>query len=161
DSGRDVGTRVHDMLTSRQRLESVIKEMKLYPKLVEHRGLGDAVEEMRKHINIPSREGFTYRISYDADSRDTAQHALEWLVKAMVTEDAQRRVRESEETKRFLDSQRAHFDEELKKREAALAAFMAQHPQFAAETGGSAASTGGLIRAADRERVPGPGGGEI
>src|SRR4051794_1122317 len=56
DSTKEGGARVHDMLTSRQRLETVIKEMKLYSTIVDRRSMADAVEEMRKHINVPSRE---------------------------------------------------------------------------------------------------------
>jgi hypothetical protein len=161
DSVKEVGARVHDMLMSRLRLENAINELKLYPKVVDHRGMGEAVEEMRKHLAIPSRDGFTYRITYDADGRESAQHVLDWMLKGLIADDAQKRMRESEDTKRFLDAERAHADEELKKREAALAAFLAQHPQLAAETGGNGAATGGLIRAAERERTPAGAGGDV
>src|SRR5262249_36284742 len=39
DSPRAVAARLQDMFMSRGRLESVIKDMKLYQKLMDHRGL--------------------------------------------------------------------------------------------------------------------------
>jgi uncharacterized protein involved in exopolysaccharide biosynthesis len=150
DSPREIAARLRDMLTSRQRLERVIEELNLYRKIAEHQGQGAAIDEMRKHLAISGREEFAYRISYDANGRELAQRVLETLVKGVIDEDAQRRVREAEETKRFLDVERLHADEDLKVRETALSGFLAKHPSLAAETGGSGASTGGIIRAAER-----------
>ena len=39
--------KLKEELTTRARLEAVIKEYNLYPKIVESRGMGDACEEMR------------------------------------------------------------------------------------------------------------------
>jgi uncharacterized protein involved in exopolysaccharide biosynthesis len=66
-------------------------------------------------------------------------------------------LKEAEEAKRFLDAERKHADEDLKKKESALSAFLAKHPQLAAETAGGAV-TGGLLRA---ERASGASGSEI
>jgi hypothetical protein len=160
ETPRTIAGRLHDMLTSRPRLEGAIREMKLYPKIVDHRSVGDAIDEMNKHIIIGGREGnTTYRVSYDAPGRELAQRVLDWLLKGVVEEDGQRRIRETEETRRFLDAERAHVDEDLKNKEGALSAFLTKHPQLAAEAGGAAAM-GGLIRAADRAPAAG-GGGEI
>ena len=150
DSPREISARLRDMLFSRQRLERVIEELNLYRHIAEHQGQGAAIDEMRKHLNTGSREEYAYRISYDANGRELAQRVLETLIKGVIDEDAQRRVREAEETKRFLDAERKHADEELKVRETALAGFLAKHPALAAETGGGGAATGGLIRAAGR-----------
>jgi len=150
DSPREIAARLRDMMMSRQRLERVIEELNLYRKIAEHQGQGAAIDEMRKHLSISGREEFAYRVSYDANGRELAQRVLETLVKGVIDEDAQRRVRDAEETKRFLDVERLHADEDLKVRETALAGFLAKHPSLAAETGGNGASTGGIIRAAER-----------
>src|SRR5690348_5349348 len=68
DSPRQVATRLFDMLTSRRRLEGLVKQWKLYPAIVEQRNVVEAVEEMRKHINMNGREGYTYRVSFDGDT---------------------------------------------------------------------------------------------
>lgn len=150
DSPREISARLRDMLFSRQRLERVIEELNLYRNIAEHQGQGAAIDEMRKHLNTSGREEYAYRVSYDANGRELAQRVLETLIKGVIDEDAQRRVREAEETKRFLDAERKHADEDLKVRETALAGFLTKHPALAAETGGGGAATGGLIRAAGR-----------
>jgi hypothetical protein len=156
DSVRAVAARLQDAFMSRQRLESLIRDMKLYRGLREKRGLVAAIEEMRRHITVSNREGYTYRIYYDGDSRDLAKDVLERLTASVVDEDAKRRSHEAEETKRFLDAERQQSDDDLRTKEEALASFLTKHPQLAAETG-AAATAGGLIRAADRDRA-GAGG---
>jgi len=152
DSVRAVAARLTDAFMSRQRLESLIKDMKLYRSLRDKKGLVASIEEMRKHITVSNREGYTYRIYYDGDSRDGAKEVLERLIASVVEEDVNRRNHEAEETKRFLDAERQQSDEDLKTKEEALASFLTKHPQLASETG-AAATMGGLIRAADRDRA--------
>jgi hypothetical protein len=155
ESMHQVAGRLTDMFASRQRLEAVIKEMKLYRKLIDQRGLVEAIEEMRKKITVIPHEGMTFKVAYDADSRDLAQKVLDRVIKSVIEEDGQRRIREAQETKKFLDTERTHANEDLKIKEGALSAFLAQHPQLAAESGANAAAAGGLLRAQDRAVVPG------
>ena len=155
DGPREIGTRLREMLTSRQRLERVIKEQNLYHSTVERHSMAEAIDEISKHITITGREGYTYRVAFDGTGRDLAQRVLDSLVKGVIDDDAQRRIREVEETKNFLDVERRHADEDLKAKESALAGFLTRHPQLAAEVGGSGATMGGVIRAA---RTPAPSG---
>src|SRR5882672_5858009 len=120
DLPRVMGTRLHDMLMSRQRLESVVKEMHLYPVIVEQRSIVDAIDEMRKHLTLTGREGYTFRVSFDADRREVAQQALDRLTKSVVEDDARRRMKEAEDTKAFLDTERLHADQDLRTKESAL-----------------------------------------
>jgi uncharacterized protein involved in exopolysaccharide biosynthesis len=158
DSPRKVGARLADMLKARQRLEGLIKEMKLYPSIVDQRSIVDAVDEMDKHITVYSPEGYTYRVAYDAESRELAQNVLARMIKDVVDEDTRRRLRQADETKKFLEVERTHADEELKGKEAALSAFLAQHPALANETGGGAATAGALLRQASNDRGADSGG---
>jgi uncharacterized protein involved in exopolysaccharide biosynthesis len=159
ESPRVIGARLQDMLISRQRLESVIKEMKLYHKLIDRRGLTETIDEMRKHLTVSNREGYAYRIAYDGESREGTKSVLDRLTASIVDEDTKRRRQEAEDTKRFLDTERKQADEDMKTKEQELGGFLTKHPQLAAETG-AAASAGGLIRAADRDRA-GAGGGDV
>ena len=47
DSARQVGFRVQESFSSRQRMVELIKELHLYPKLVDKRGLVEATDELR------------------------------------------------------------------------------------------------------------------
>jgi hypothetical protein len=157
ESARGVAARLQDMFMSRQRLQSMIREMKLYPRQLERKGLTDTIEEMRKRIVVSNREGFNYRVSYDGESRELAKRVLERLTASVVEEDTKRRRQEADETKRFLDVEREQADKDMKEKEQTLARFLTRHPQLAAESGG-AATAGGLIRAADRDRAGATGG---
>ena len=126
-------------------------------RIVDKKGMVDAVEEMRKRLAVHAGEGYTHKVTYDGDSRDLAKSVLDRLVGSVVEEERQRRAKETDEAKRFLQQERERADQELKEKESLLSAFLTKHPQLAAEAGGLA-TTGGLIRAADRERA-GEGGG--
>jgi hypothetical protein len=76
------------------------------------------------------------------------------LLKGIIDDDLRRRSREAEDAKKFLDTERKSADDDLHTKESALAGFLALHPQLAAESAANAASAGGLIRAADRDRAP-------
>ena len=110
ESSRGLGIRLQDAFSSRVRLEGLIKKNKLYPRLVKKRGLVEAAEEMNAHIKVLLREGYAYRISYDTDDRDRAQDVLTQLVKSVIDEENDRRRRQADETKRFLDAERARAD---------------------------------------------------
>lgn len=157
ESPRVMAARLTDMVLSRNRISSLIKELNLYPKLVEKRGQVEAIEEMRKRLRVMNSEGYTYRISYDGQAREVAKVVLERLLDSVIKEDVQRRLSEADEAKQFLDAARKQADEDVKQKESALAAFLAKHPQLAAENAGGAV-TGGLLRA---ERASSASGSEI
>jgi hypothetical protein len=152
EPARLVGARLRDTMLSRQRIEGFIKSMNLYPKVVEKRGMVEAVDLMLKHLTVRDREGYTFAVSFDYESRDLTQSVLQRVLDDIIRDERQRRAKEADDTKRFLDTERKQADEELKTRESALSAFLTAHPQLAGEAAGGA-SAGGLLRAADRERV--------
>ncbi len=146
DSPREIGGRLRDMLTSRQRFERIIKELNLYRRIADRHGMGEAIDEMKKHVLVSSREDLAYRVSFDAAGRELAQRGLELLVNGVVEEDSQRRIHEADETKHFLEAERKHADDDLKIKESALSGFLSAHPVYAHEAVGTAASAGGAIR---------------
>jgi uncharacterized protein involved in exopolysaccharide biosynthesis len=161
ESSTSVGARIQDMLNSRQRIESVISEMDLYHSVVDRKGMAEAVDEMRRRLKLVSREGYIFRVAYDSESRDLAQSVLDRMLKLIIEDEQQRRERDTQEARKFLDAERERAETDLKAKEAALASFLTKHPELAAETGGAAANAGGVIRAADRDRAPAASGGEI
>jgi hypothetical protein len=152
--------RVGDMVTSRTRLEGLIKSMKLYPGIVENRGMVEAIDEMRRHLKVSLREGYTMQVSYDVDSRDLAKEVLDRLLASVIEEDSQQQSREANEGLKLLEKERTQAEETLKAKEAAVSAFLSSHPQLAGEVG-SLATTGGLIRAAERDRAASVGTGDV
>src|SRR4051794_8556184 len=112
ESSRALGIRLQDAFSSRVRLEGLIKKNKLYPRLVRKKGLVEAADEMNAHVKVIIREGYAYRISYDYDDRDRIQDVLTQLVTSVIDEENERRRRQADETKRFLDAERGRADED-------------------------------------------------
>jgi hypothetical protein len=155
ESPRQVSSRLQDMVASHQRLEGIVRDLNLYPSVVERRGIVEAVEEMRARLKVTGREGYTFRISFDIDSRERSQEVLAYLLKSILDDDAKRRQKESLDARTFLDTERLKADTDLKEKESALATFLGKHPQLAGEV----LATGGTIRA--NEKGAGSSSGEL
>ena len=151
ESSRGLGIRLQDSFSSRVRLEGLIKKNNLYPRLVKKRGLVEAADEMNAHVKVIIREGYAYRVSYDTDDRDRAQQVLTQLVQSVIDEETERRRRQADETKSFLDAERARADADVKVKESALGNFLSRHPQLA---GVSGSAPGATIRAAESGAGP-------
>jgi hypothetical protein len=121
--------------------------MKLFERLVDKRGMVDAVDEMRKQITFRAREGDTFEISYVGDSPDEVQEVTRRLGECIVREAASRRADQAQAVKAFVDAESDRNQIDLKAKEAALASFLATHPEFAriaaAEAQGGTGATPG------------------
>jgi hypothetical protein len=67
ERSRQIGAKLKDLLTTRSRLEALIEQYNLYPKIVATKGVVDAVDEMRLHIGFRARDSQTYVISFETD----------------------------------------------------------------------------------------------
>lgn len=128
-SPRRIGLTLQEMLFSRTLLEKLIKEFGLYAKTVARFGLVAAAEEMQKRdLHFATREGYTFRLSFDSTSPEVAQavaaRATEYLIRAHVDS----RVDEIKEMERFLDGEKQRIEKELKERESAFSLFVAKNP---------------------------------
>jgi len=147
---RVVALRLQDALMSRKRLEGLIRELKLYPNIVEQRGMVEAVDEMRLHIGFSGKEGFTFKLSFDANDRETAQTVANKLCQSLIDEDAKARQDDAMATKKFTEAEKLRVHADLKVKETALAEFLSKHPTLASEASLASVSAGGTIRAANR-----------
>ncbi|AKU98455.1 Lipopolysaccharide biosynthesis chain length determinant protein [Labilithrix luteola] len=134
ENARRVGARLREMLMSRAILEPLVREIGLYPSLVEKRGLVDAVDEMRKHITFRAREGDTFEIAFESSSRELAKEVARRLVECIVQDAASRRTEHAKTLKEFLDAESDRNKVDLKAKDAELAKFLAVHPEFARPT---------------------------
>ena len=74
DPSRQLAARLKEMLFTRERLVSLVKEFYLYPAQVKRTGLIDAAEEMRRqYLKFESSGGETFRISFEDESPVRAQ----------------------------------------------------------------------------------------
>lgn len=158
DSARRLGARLREALVSRASLRPIVVDLHLYPRVVEQRGLIDAVDEMRKHITFRAREGDTFEVAFEGTSPDEVQEVTRRLADSLVKEAAVRRAERAKTLKEFVDAESERTNEELKVKEAALASFLAAHPEFKRRAGSDllatpAAPTEGLSLAALEQRA--------
>ena len=134
DRAQKLGLRLKEMVLSRTRLEQIIKEAKLYPALVDERGMIDAVDEMRKHIAFRVQDGDTFGLSFEGPEPETVQAVTAKLADALLAENSRTNSEQAEVTKEFLDKEKDRLEKELKEKETLLAQFLAKHPEFARES---------------------------
>lgn len=150
DRAQKLGLRLKEMVLSRTRLEMIIKEAKLYPALVEERGMIDAVDEMRKHIAFRVQDGDTFGLSFEGNDPEVVQSVTAKLAEALLGENSRTNSEQAEVTKEFLDREKDRIEKELKDKETALAQFLSKHPEFAREaTTPGQNQAGASIRAAN------------
>jgi polysaccharide chain length determinant protein (PEP-CTERM system associated) len=124
---------------SRSRLQRIIDDLHLYSGGVAALMPGDAVEKMRKDIDVeltqtdsrpPQLSGFT--ISYAGYKPGLVQQVASRLTSLFVEENLQSRQRQSENTTEFLDRQlqdaRVNLNEQTQKVKAFKAQFVGQLP---------------------------------
>lgn len=151
DSSRRVASRLQDMLMSRERIGRVIKDLSLYPRL---KNRDEAADEMRKKIGFKARDGNTFLVTYDAESPAVAQAAVARLSSTLIEDNARLQGKEAEDTRRFLDHERQRLGLEVKAKEAAMTAFLRNHPDALGriEGGGAPAGMDELQREMERLR---------
>jgi hypothetical protein len=141
--------KLQDELKTRARLEKVIREFNLYPKIVDSRGMSDAVDEMRdKHIGFRGKgDSTTFVISFDAEEDpELAQKVTQRLADTMIDEYTKGNLSAVTANEAFLSAEEARSERELEAANKAFAKFLAAHPEFAQEMkkgGGTTPGAGG------------------
>ena len=134
DNARRVGARLREVLLSRAVLEPLVTELKLYPEVMQRRGLVDAVDEMRKHLTFRARDGDTFEIAFESDAPERAREVTRRLAEVIVQEAASRRAEQAKTLKEVLGAESERNKLELRTKEGELAKFLVLHPEFARPT---------------------------
>jgi uncharacterized protein involved in exopolysaccharide biosynthesis len=132
---RDPGTRVvggklREMLLARSKLEPIMDQFDLYPR-IRNSDKVLAVETFRKAIDFKINEN-TFSLTFDAEDRALAQKVTERLAEGLIEESSKLRRERAEATKAFLEATKKRNDEELKVFENRYAKFLQIHPEFVA-----------------------------
>jgi uncharacterized protein involved in exopolysaccharide biosynthesis len=133
DRAQRIGAKLKDVLMTRTRLESIIKQYDLYPKTIESRGLIEAVGEMTDHVGFRGRDSETYVISFENEVPETAQVVAKALADSMITEFTKSSLGTAQQEAEFLGQQEKRSADELQAANKALATFLTMHPEFALE----------------------------
>jgi capsular polysaccharide biosynthesis protein len=150
---RNVTVRMKELLMSRPKLERVVGEFGLYPDVRSDLGMGEAVEELKKHIEYRAPGGDTFSIAFLGRSPDEVQGVTKRLAALVIEQDSELRKNQARVTRDFLVAEKAKTEATLRSAERELAAFMALHPRFALDV--TPLATGAAIRATTPAVVPG------
>jgi capsular polysaccharide biosynthesis protein len=146
-----MGAKLKDLLTTRARLEEVIKQFNLYPKTVDSRGLVEAADEMRPHIGFRARDSETFVISFEGDSPIIAREVTNHLAESMIHEYASTNLSTAQREAEFLAKQEQRSANDFENANKALATFLTVHPEFVLE-----AKTGGFQQGSAAGAPPQP-----
>ena len=125
--------RLKDMVTTRARLETAIKEFHLYPETTANKTMLDAVEQMKPHVGFRSLEGGQYVISFDGDAPDQVKDVTQYLSESLIDEYAAGDLLDLKHEADFLAGEEERSLSGLEEATKALTIFLADHPEFALE----------------------------
>ena len=151
ERARQIGAKLKDLLTTRSRLEALIEEYNLYPKIVASKGVVEAVEEMRLHIGFRARDSQTYVISFETEVPQVARDVTKSLADSMIADFTSTATNTAKQEADFLAKQEDAGAVNLENANKALATFLTLHPEFAVE-GKTAFGPGGGEEEASRRR---------
>jgi len=127
---RNIGDRFRELLLARGQLEQIVTDPKLnpYPELKDP---DLAIDKLRTAIRFESRGANSFRINYTDADPDRAKAVTEKLTSLLRDKDESLRNDQAAATVTFATTQKEEAGTELRKREQALAEFLAKHPEFA------------------------------
>ena len=147
EKSKQIGTKLKDVLTTRTRLEALIRQYNLYPAIVDARGIvvprGRA--EMRLRHRLPRALTKQRRsvISFENNVPDIARQVTEALSESMINEFTSANVNATKQEAEFLAKQEQRSGVDFENANKALATFITVHPEFAVETKMSAFGVAG------------------
>lgn len=142
---RNIGDKYRELLLARAQLAQIIGDPKLTP-FPDAADTDVAIDELRQLVKLQGRGGNAFRIVYTDVDPDRAKAVTEKLTKMLQEKDEELRNKQARETVEFATKQKEDAEIELKKHRSALAQFLSEHPEFAADPN-SAATEGAGIRA--------------
>jgi capsular polysaccharide biosynthesis protein len=132
-----MGARLKEVLLARNRLQKVVEELGLYPKMVKEGRLAEAIEELHQAVTFKINEGDTYVIGATGDSPEEAQQITAKLTDTLIDENQRLRSDQARFAKDFLDAEKKRNEETLHQKELDRANFLQLHPEFAQDQTGA------------------------
>ena len=127
---RNIGDHYRELLLARSQLRRIVEDPKIDPfPNVKDKEL--AVEKLRAKVQFEVRGGNTFRIAYTDTDAERAKGVTAKLTQMLQDADRDLGNESAKATVDFVLQQKDEASTELKKREQALAEFLAKHPEFA------------------------------
>lgn len=149
---RNIGDRYRELLLARAQLEQIIGDPKLDPfPTLEDDEL--KIDKLRQAIRFEARGANAFRITYSDKDPDRAKAVAQKLTDLLQSKDKDLRNEIAQATVTFATEQKESASAVLRTQEQALAAFLAQHPEFAQDANQMNAEGAG-IRAIRTPKAP-------
>lgn len=152
---RNIGDRYRELLLARSQLSPIIEDEKLDP----YPDVSDpdlAIDKLRTAIHFESRGANAFRITYTDADADRAKAVTDKLTKLLQDKDEALNNEQAQATVTFATQQKEEAGAALRKREQALAEFLAKHPEFAQDA--NQQNEGASIRAIRNQQKVQPTG---
>ncbi|MEO8843035.1 MAG: hypothetical protein ABI591_12660 [Kofleriaceae bacterium] len=126
---RNLGDRFRELLFARAQLSQITND----PKLTPFPGMDPdlAIDKLRVAVRFEARGGNNFRITYGDSDPERAKAVTEKLTSLLKDKDEALRNDQAQMTVQFVMQQKEEAALELRKREQALAEFLAKHSEFA------------------------------
>jgi len=158
---RNIGERYRELLLARVQLAKVIADPKLNA-FSKEKDAEVAIDKLRQAIKFTAPGGNTFHILYTDSDPARAQAVTAQLTKLLQEKDDALRNESAQATVQFALQQKNDAITELRKRQQALAEFLAAHPEFAADpTQGNAGGEGAAVRAVHTAKAAPAGSGRL
>jgi uncharacterized protein involved in exopolysaccharide biosynthesis len=148
---RNIGDRYRELLMARALLEQIVTDPKITP-FPDVTDVELAIDKLRTAIRFESRGANSFRINFTDKDADRAKAVTERLTKLLQDKDEALRNEQAQATVSFAMTQKEESAVELRKRELALAEFLAKHPEFAQDP--NQQNEGASIRAIRNQAKP-------
>jgi polysaccharide chain length determinant protein (PEP-CTERM system associated) len=110
-------------ITSRTELESIIRELNLFPELRDTRSMDDVVEFTRRRVEVVVQGRDLFQVSFVHDNPKMAQLVAERLSRKLIDESASDDVKSSREKVDFLTQRTEQLKRDLKEWDAKIQQF--------------------------------------
>ena len=136
DRALRIGNKLKDILATRSQLETAIKKFKLYPKMVESRGMLDAADEMKTHIKL-RMQGGVFILSFESAEVDNAntpelvRDVTQYLAEELIEVYSNSSLESLRTSVNFFEQQAKQSEDEVERTTKALTVFLTKHPEFA------------------------------
>lgn len=114
---------ISPQILSRSRLEPILIDLNLYPKLRETEPMEDVIAFMRTQVEVSVQRGDAFSVAYRSTSPVLAQQVTERLASLFIEENLRDREVQAEATNQFLESQLNDARKRLIEHEKRLEAF--------------------------------------
>lgn len=148
ESWREKGARYRELVVTRTNLEAIVKDLELYPDVVQSQGLAVAAERLRTDLSIGMPPtGSLITIAYSSTDKSKLLPVLARIEQDFKNQPVVDSVEEAKATKEFLDKQYTAASADLAEKESQLASFIAAHPEFAQAERGPGGGIGARLQA--------------